>query len=84
MTQNGQPLYKWPFPPFIDKGGECLTMWDLFPLLYFPIYISHIHVRVSHIADLPTFPSFPLVAGNLHENAQLQTQMKTQRNKYIG
>ena len=39
MTQNGQPHYKWPFPPFIVQGGECLTMWDLFPPFYFPIHI---------------------------------------------
>ena len=26
-------------PPFIDQGGERLTMWDRFPT-YLPIYIS--------------------------------------------
>ena len=40
ITQNGQPLYKWPFPPFIDQGGERLIMWDLFPpLLPYPHFL---------------------------------------------
>ena len=43
-TQNGQPLYKWPLPPFIDQGGERLTMWDHFPpLLPYP------HLQIQHV-----------------------------------
>ena len=60
ITQNGQPLYKWPFPPFIDQGGERLTMWDRPPPTYLPIYISYIHVHMLHNADLLVFPGFPL------------------------
>ena len=56
-------------------------MWDLIPLLYFPIHIPHTHVRASHIADLPSFPGFPLVAGNLHDNAQEQLQEKVMTHK---
>ena len=41
-TQNGQPLYKWPFAPFIDQGGERLTMWDHFPHL--PSYLHSLHI----------------------------------------
>ena len=41
MTQNGQNLYKWPFPPFIEQGGARLTMWDHFPHL--PSYLYSLH-----------------------------------------
>ena len=47
-TQNGQPFYKWPFPPFIDQGGECLTMWDHFPHL--PSYLHSLHT-CAHVAQ---------------------------------
>ena len=50
--------------PFISG----LTMWDRFIPTYLPIYISYIHVHMLHNADLPTFPGFPLVAENLHDN----------------
>ena len=28
MTQNGQPFHKGLLPPFIEQGGEGVTMWD--------------------------------------------------------
>ena len=47
-TQNGQPFYKGPLPPFIDQGGEGVTMWDKcsHPFL---MYNSYEHVHALHI-----------------------------------
>ena len=35
-------------------------------------------MRVSRIADLPSFPGFPLVVGNLHDN-MIRTALDLQR-----
>ena len=52
----------------LETKEESALQCGIFFPLYFPIHISYVYVRVSHIADLPTFPGFPLVAGNLHDN----------------
>ena len=57
MTQNGQPFYKGPLPPFIDQGGVGVTMWDKYPP-YSPMYISYKHVHALHIADTPSPSGF--------------------------
>ena len=57
MTQNEQPFFKGPLPPFIDKGREGVTMWDKYPP-YFPMYISYKDGRASQIANSPFPPNF--------------------------
>ena len=52
-TQNGQPLYKWPLPPFIDQGGERLTMWDLIPPFTF------LSTFPTHMCERRTSPICP-------------------------
>ena len=57
MTQNGQPFYKGPLPPFIDQGREGVTMWDKYPP-YFPMCIFYKDVHMSHIVNSPFPPGF--------------------------
>ena len=58
----GSPFYKGPLPPFIDQGGEGVTMWDksLLPYVQFPVNNAH------HPTAL--FFWFLLVAGILHDS----------------
>ena len=66
MTQNGQPFYKGPLPPFIDQGGEGVLQCGInIPHTLLCTFPTNMCMRCT--SPIHPFLLSLLIAGNLHD-----------------